>query len=320
MITIHGAKTFQQIMPGSGSPDTAANFYFRLDWAPQNISLQTSRPRPAWAAFDSRGVAYPIQANGRRASISKPATAGTIDVADGGDLKTIWFVSATIQVRSSGSIDARNPNWSSIQARLRNDLGSPAYPFTQLGLVQFDIGAQTMGLALSGRRYGGEVEIVGTVSPGEIRNTGLRFFLARRIAAVSEQSLDVRNQTIPPNVPNRVGRAAQMNKVAGSNDTSTGQSGALTADARLYDYDLPGSVMGPGNLVGDRHIIDVSYEQVVAIGVPPPSLAVNPWPRITTEGLAVSPVARWRANLTATMTRAASSTRGVAFTLTGSVG
>ena len=316
MITIDGAKTFRQIWPGI--PNDQDHVYFRHDWAPARIGMRSSAARPTWTALGPSGARPDIATTGGRgaATVARPAAPGWVEVEDGESLVRIWFVRATVTVRKSGSVSPGNPWWPNIQRYLQALYGNTGYRFTQLGLIQFNSSGQSMADMFTGRRYGGMVEIVGRVEPADVAETGMKFYLARRITGGRVQCVDAQGRPLPPN------RDARMRvPPAGSNDTSGGQPGSLTPSGELFDYDLPGAVMRPANLVNDRHTVDVSFEQCVAIGAPPTAAgAQDPWPRIAADGLAVSPLVRWRAHYSATMQRACSLNPEMQIRLEGSVG
>ena len=316
MITVLGAHTFRQIWPGiSGNYDDA---YFRQDWAPPHIRLSSSHPHPRWQGSDPTLASVPVVTDPhdrRSASINRPASPTCIQVTDGQSVVQIWFLSATITVRTQGIVTTSAPSWAATQGYLQSTYGAHGYSFTQLGLVQFDSAATSIADVFFGRRYGGAVEIVGRVTPSIIQHSGMRFYLARRITRATVLGQDGQGRPLPTN------RDPHTTVPIGvSNDTSLQQSGALTATGELFDWDFPGSVMRGANLIGDRHTWNVSFEQCVVVGRPPASRAVDPWPNITRDGLAVSPVATWRANYSAVVRRAVSATQGIELTLTGSVG
>jgi hypothetical protein len=72
------------------------------------------------------------------------------------------------------------------------------------------------------------------------------------------------------------------------------------------------------NRVGDRSSVDISFEQCVVIGAPPPP-GIDPWPRITNAGLAVSPLVNWRVNYSAAVREQSTATHGIILTLAGRV-
>jgi hypothetical protein len=312
MITVFGAKTFAEILPNV--PRNRDDAYFRFDWAPARIGLQSTSANPHRAAQDSNSVSIPIEhdpRNPRNATIAKPRSASWITVVDGQSLKQIWFISATTDVRTQGFVSAANVSWPVFQANLRAVLGARTYSFTQLGLVHFNTDSGSVASSVEGRRYGKMVEIVGRVCPSDVgQQTGMSFYIARRITRCSISSWDAQRRPLPPNrdakTPNRTG-----------NDTSPITPHVLNVTGELWDYDMPGGVMTAVNLLGDQHVWDVSFELCVAIGSHAMEsggsalITTDPWPRINAEGLAVSPMADFRANYTATVRRLASATQGI---------
>src|SRR5436190_3542294 len=84
------------------------NYYFRHDWAPAQIRINSSSPTPRWMArrADTNAVVAINPAdNGRSATISRPPSPATIEVMDTSpgerSMVSIYFVSATVRVRCS---------------------------------------------------------------------------------------------------------------------------------------------------------------------------------------------------------------------------
>jgi hypothetical protein len=318
MFSVPGGKTFRELMPTISSDQN--DVYFRHDWAPPQISLRSTSRHPTWSAIDARGTAVAIRFDSptrQNGTIERPDGPGWIEIEDGEEIKKIWFVSASVQVRATRGQSISlwdNPNWPTIQQYLRDRYGAHGHNFTQLGLVDFETSGGSILDSFIGRRFGGMVEIAGSVRPID-RSTGIRFFLARRITGGRLLAEDGSGRRLTSN------RNSLMPlPPAGSNDTSGLQTGTLTSSGKLFDYDLPGAVMRNVNLAIDRILYNVTFEQAVAIGVPPTAVEQNPWPRITGLGLAVSPLVSWATNYTATVREVSTATHGIVLTLIGTVG
>jgi hypothetical protein len=155
------------------------------------------------------------------------------------------------------------------------------------------------------------VEIVGRVIPSDIGQSGMKFFLARRITGNDVTSKDGQGRNLPTN------RGAAM--TPGTRDDTTDRlTGTLSPTGELFDYDLPGSVMQHSNAVNDRFTFDISFEQCIVIGAPPVSGAPMWTTAVNEHSLAVSPIVRWRVNYSATLR--AQNLRQIELTLSGSVG
>jgi hypothetical protein len=296
MITVEGARTFGDILPGIGQNQSDA--YFRHDWCPARVALRSSVRSPSWTARDAASAPVPVVTDTRdaqAASIAKPANASWIEVEDGQALTRIWFVSATLTVRATGVVSATNPNWATVQTQLRNERGAPEHHFKQLGPVEFNAPRAT---PLPGRRYGLMVEIVGRVSPHDIAQSGMKFYIARRIVSTYVHAFDDNSRPLPST------RDPQMRvRPYGTDDTSLPQSGQLSRLAEVFDYDVCGSMMTEVNRVGDVHSIDLRFEQCVVIGEPPAARGGAHWQRIA-QGSAVSPIIPSRCGCTVRVQRA----------------
>ncbi|BDC48427.1 hypothetical protein F183_A07430 [Bryobacterales bacterium F-183] len=326
-IQVHGAKTFRDLHPGLSPQHGANEFYFRYDWAPQQVLLESASGTPRWTARTSAGDAAsllsPDSGNPRRIRLARPPQPGWVQVSDGGSGQgvRIWFVRATLQVVGRGRVSSHNPRWSAVQAYLTTQYGAQGgHDFGRLGPTSFrSVHAAT---DTDGIRYGGMVEIIGAVEPADFqRHVRIPMFQARRITGVRLSGRDAQGR---PLLPSRTGFSAAR---PGQNDTSLFRpqdaaplgvfTGELTATGHILDYDMPGAIFTSENWAGDVHEYNVEFEQVVWIGS---CSSMDPWPEIESRGLALSPVVRWAVHLRAELTSTATSPGGMRVNLTGTVG
>lgn len=323
-IQVQGAKTFQDLHPGLG-PEARNHFYFRFDWIQQVVIDTTSTGRASrWTARTESGDAAGLLAvdasNARRVRLNRPSQPAWVEVSDGADTVRIWFVRAAIEVRGRDRVSARNPRWNNVQAYLTNVYGAQGHDFGKLGPVKFRV--EHRETQTSGVRYGGMVEIVGTVEPLHLqRAIRIPVFLARRITAVNLRGRDAQGR---PLLASRTGFSAAT---PGQNDTSLFRprdavrlgvyTGELTGNGQLFDYDMPGAVITSDNWPGDIHEYNVDFEQVVWIGT---CSAQDPWPDIQSRGLAVSPLTRWSVRLRAEVVSTATDRGGLQVNVTGTAG
>jgi hypothetical protein len=323
-IVVHGGRSFTDPeIDGRGSiqqtaPEQANWFYFRHDWAPPAILLEAQGAGTHAMTWEPSRPGQPVDpALGHspqpgRFLVSKPASPGAVFVTcrRGGSRTTVivYFVGATMTINTSGSPQSGNPVWPATQAFLRRRyIGNQPFAFDALGL--FTSAATT---AFSGQtRYGALVEMIATVTPPDTPHV----WQARRLIDSNVRGEDARGHVLhgrrgpspPPLRP-------------GGEDTTWPAIQGHNLDGRHFDYDMPGGTMSSANERGDRHIWQLTFEQVLAFGTVPASTDdrlgdsdTDPTTGVVTQtpGFAyfaetlahhrdVSPIVRWRADYVAT--------------------
>src|SRR5262249_18221825 len=156
--------------------------YFLVDSAPNRISLRSSVPGASWTARNSSGQSVRVRIDPRdrrAATIEGLRTPGCIEVDDVESRMRIWFVRASITLRNKNSVSTeRNPSWNATQRIFQDTYGAPSYNFTGLNLIQFDSNDNHFRGTFAGRRYGAQVELIGHVTPCELSETQMTFYLA----------------------------------------------------------------------------------------------------------------------------------------------
>lgn len=296
-LLVRGARRMTDLHPSLGA-GSANHFYFRYDWVTA-VTVESSRSRPAWRITGGVGAGSSLirSQSDRQMVLSRPPSPMAVNVSDGQDSATIWFVSATLEIYQHGMINpADNPRWSEILAELRRHYGAPRYTFDRLGLIQFPSDGQSFYDSFAGIRYGDSYEMIGQVEPHDIqRRIPIPFSLLRRRLGGFVAGIDAAGRPLPEN------RGPRATTDPGD-DTSTFQSPELDGNGRLFDYDFPGSVMTPANQIGDQHTYQVRFEAMVAIGSVGMAQAWTRWPQATRLGTGVSPLVQWRTQVIARCT------------------
>jgi hypothetical protein len=290
-LQVNGAVNFRDLDPSRGVAVAGKYFVRHAGCGPLTIDARGGHGRPNWSASLVGGRPDPAlgAAAQNRFTIPRPANACAIQVTcqAGNDVAwvEIWYVACSLVAVRSGPPGVNDPNWSRVQARFRQRyVGGQPYTFPVLGRISFRFSDSSR----SGVKYGEFVRLVATITPA---NTPMSFFHARRFRSVTVTGFDAQNRPLDsrrgPSVPARD---------PGDNDTTDSFTTALTAGGQIFDYDLPGSDMGPLNQPGDRHVWAVTFEQAVGIGASAPATA---WADLQTNARQLASI-EWSANYTAT--------------------
>lgn len=298
-LLVRGARRMTELHPPLGG-NWANHYYFRYDWV-TTVTVESSRSRPTWRITGGVGAGSSLirSRSDRQMVFNRPPSPMAVNVSDGQDTATIWFVSATLEIYQHGMINpADNPRWPEILAALRRHYGAPSYTFDRLGLIQFPSSGQSFYDSFDGIRYGDSYEMIGQVEPHDIqRRIPIPFVVLRRRLGGFVAGVDSAGRPLPEN------RGPRATISPGTDDTSTFQSGELDANGRLFDYDFPGSVMTPASQIGDRHTFQVHFQAMVAIGSVGMAQAWTRWPEATRLGTGVSPPVQWRTQVIARCTQ-----------------